>query len=64
MAGGLEKLSARSSPLPDYAIVPLMKQRVAAILCLVVLGLSLGGCTKCGWLWDDLGRACKAEMPK
>jgi hypothetical protein len=41
-----------------------MKQRVAAMLCLVVLGLSLGGCTKCGWLWDDLGHSCKAEMPK
>jgi len=31
---------------------------------LIVLGLSLGGCTKCGWIWDDLGRACKAELPK
>jgi hypothetical protein len=41
-----------------------MQKRVAVILCLAVLGLSLGGCTKCGWLWDDLGRSCKADLPK
>ncbi len=41
-----------------------MQKRAAVILCLVLLGLSLGSCTKCGWLWDDLGRACKAELPK
>jgi hypothetical protein len=41
-----------------------MNKRLAAILCLVVLGLSLGGCTKCGWLWDDWGKACRADLPK
>jgi hypothetical protein len=41
-----------------------MQQRVAAILCLVVLGLALGGCTKCGWIWDDWQRSCHAEVPR
>jgi hypothetical protein len=38
-----------------------MYQRVAAILCLVVLGLCLGGCSKCGWFWDEGARSCHAE---
>jgi|PersoiStandDraft_1058852.scaffolds.fasta_scaffold11662_2 hypothetical protein len=38
-----------------------MHKRLAAILCLVVLGFSLGGCTKCGWFWEQGGRACHAE---
>jgi hypothetical protein len=41
-----------------------MNKRLAAILCLVVLGLSLGGCTKCGWIWSDWGKACHADVPK
>jgi hypothetical protein len=38
-----------------------MHRRLAAILCLVVVGLSLGGCTKCGWIWDEGARPCHAE---
>ena len=40
-----------------------MRKRVAAILCLVTLGLALGGCTKCGWLWDE-ARSCRADAPR
>jgi hypothetical protein len=40
------------------------RQRLAAILCLVLLGLSLGGCTKCGWLWDNGGRACHSDKTR
>ena len=32
----------------------MMSTRLAAIVCLLVVGLGLGGCTKCGWLWDEL----------
>jgi hypothetical protein len=39
-----------------------MSKRLLAILCLVVLGLSLAGCSKCGWFWQDT-RACRADMP-
>lgn len=35
-----------------------MVQRCAAILCLLLLGLGLAGCTKCGWVWEQGGRAC------
>jgi hypothetical protein len=41
-----------------------MQRRFNAILCLVVLGLALGGCTKCGWIWQDSGRACHADVPR
>jgi hypothetical protein len=38
-------------------------QRLAAIVCLIVLGFSLAGCTKCGWLWDEGPRACHSDAP-
>jgi hypothetical protein len=41
-----------------------MSTRLTAILCLLIVGLALGGCTKCGWLWDGHGRACHAEAPR
>jgi hypothetical protein len=41
-----------------------MKKRLATILCLAALGLSLGGCTKCGWIWNDSPRACRADTPR
>lgn len=41
-----------------------MQKRVVTILCLILLGLSVSGCSKCGFFWEDGGRACKAEMPK
>ena len=37
---------------------PPLPKRIAAVICLVVLGLSLAGCTKCGWLWDEGPRTC------
>jgi hypothetical protein len=40
-----------------------MKTRLAAILCLALLGLSLGGCTKCGFIWDE-AKSCRSDMPK
>jgi len=41
-----------------------MQMRIAAVLCLIVLGLSLGGCSKCGWIWEQSGRACHADAPR
>jgi len=41
-----------------------MRQRLAASLCLAQLALSLGGCTKCGWLWNENGRACHSDAPR
>jgi len=40
-------------------------QRCAVILCLLLLGLSLGGCSPCGWIWDE-GKpgACRSDTPK
>jgi hypothetical protein len=34
---------------------------VAAIVCLLLAALTLGGCSKCGWFWDDGGHACHSE---
>jgi len=41
-----------------------MLLRFAAILSLILLAVSLGGCTKCGWIWDDLGRSCHSDAPR
>ena len=38
-----------------------MKTLLAALLGLVLLGLALGGCTNCGWLWDDQRHACHSD---
>ena len=38
-----------------------MRQRLTALVCLLLLGLTLGGCSKCGWVWDNWGRACHHE---
>jgi hypothetical protein len=41
-----------------------MVPRIAVILCLAMLALSLGGCTKCGWLWEQGARSCHADAPR
>jgi hypothetical protein len=35
------------------------------LLTIVLLGLSLGGCSKCGWIWDDWRApgACRSDAP-
>jgi hypothetical protein len=38
-----------------------MTKQLATILCLAVLGLSLGGCTKCGWIWEQGPRSCQSD---
>lgn len=35
-----------------------------AVTCLFLLGLALGGCTKCGWLWDEAPQSCRADAPR
>jgi len=35
-----------------------MARFVTAFVFLALLALSLAGCTKCGWIWQDGGRAC------
>jgi hypothetical protein len=41
-----------------------LPRRFATVICLVVLGLSLAGCTKCGWLWDQGPRTCHSDTPR
>jgi hypothetical protein len=26
-----------------------------------ILALTLGGCSKCGWFWEDTGHVCHSE---
>jgi hypothetical protein len=40
-----------------------MKRRLATILCLLALGLSVSACSKCGWFLDG-NRACKSDVPR
>jgi hypothetical protein len=35
-----------------------MVRTAAAFVCLALIALGLAGCTKCGWIWQDGGRAC------
>ena len=43
-------------------------KRIAVVTCLILLGLSLGlslgGCTKCGWLWNEGPRGCHSDAPR
>ncbi len=41
-----------------------MLKRGAVVVCLMTLGLMLGGCTKCGFWWDDWRnepKSCKSD---
>jgi hypothetical protein len=39
-------------------------KRTIATICLILLGLSVGGCTKCGWLWSEAPRGCHSDSPR
>jgi hypothetical protein len=41
-------------------------KRLTILASLVALGLSLGGCSKCGFWWDEWQqqRSCKGDLPK
>jgi hypothetical protein len=44
-----------------------MFKRLTILSSIVALGLMLGGCTKCGWLWDDWrspAKFCRDDVPK
>jgi hypothetical protein len=39
-------------------------KRLTILAGIVVLGLSLGGCSKCGFWWDEAPRGCKGDFPR
>jgi hypothetical protein len=42
-----------------------MPKRLAMIACFVLLGLGLGGCSKCGdWIWQQGPHSCHSGMPR
>jgi hypothetical protein len=44
-----------------------MFKRFVIVFSLVAAGASLGGCTKCGWIWDDWQKApqsCRSDAPR
>jgi hypothetical protein len=42
-----------------------MQKHLTVILCLALLGLALGGCSKCGdWPWEQNPRSCHSAMPR
>jgi hypothetical protein len=44
-----------------------MRKPIAVLLVLITSGLILGGCTKCGFIWDDwrsAPRSCQSDIPK
>jgi PBP1b-binding outer membrane lipoprotein LpoB len=43
-----------------------MIKRLTIVSSVIALALVLGGCTKCGWFWDDWRSApqtCKSDVP-
>jgi hypothetical protein len=44
----------------------MQRQRFITFVALIVLAASLGGCTKCGWIWDDWTgkpKSCLTDAP-
>jgi hypothetical protein len=44
-----------------------MLRRLTIVSSVLALGLVLGGCTKCGWIWDDWRsqpQSCRNDVPK
>ena len=43
-------------------------KRLTVIACVVAFGLMAGGCSKCGFWWDEWGnnrpKSCKGDVPK
>jgi hypothetical protein len=40
-----------------------MRRRLLPILSLVLLGLTLAGCTKCGFIWESGPKSCHGDPP-
>lgn len=40
-------------------------RRTVMLTALLALGVSLSGCSKCGWIWDDWRKpgACREDVP-
>jgi hypothetical protein len=42
-----------------------MLKRITMLACLLAFGLTLSGCSKCGFWWDESRPgACKGDFPK
>jgi hypothetical protein len=44
-----------------------MLKRLTILTCVLAFGLALGGCSKCGFWWDEWQSrpgACKGDIPK
>ena len=42
-------------------------KRLTIVACVVCFGFTVGGCTKCGFWWDDWVKrpaSCKGDFPK
>jgi len=60
----IRRRGKRSPRAARRARLPSMIPRLAVILSLALLAASLGGCTKCGFIWDDLGHSCHSDAPR
>ena len=44
-----------------------MLKRLTIVACVVCFGFTVGGCTKCGFWWDDWmhkpAKTCKGDWP-
>jgi hypothetical protein len=40
-----------------------LARRLCVLLALSLLAATLGGCTKCGWIWEDGQKSCRSDAP-
>jgi hypothetical protein len=42
-------------------------KRISIAMAVITLGLALGGCSRCGFIWDDwrsAPKSCQSDLPK
>src|SRR5262245_39831830 len=50
---GQDHFPRLSNALRCGIIMAMTPRRIFAATCLLVFALALGGCSHCGWIWDD-----------
>jgi hypothetical protein len=61
----LARVGRRVAAHPVIGYKTRMPRRILAFFCLLLLAASLGGCTKCGFFWEDWQhRACHSDTPR
>jgi hypothetical protein len=39
-------------------------KNASVVIAVMALGLLLGGCSKCGFIWETGPKSCQSDLPK